>query len=66
MATSGNIWGAGDRMLYYNEVNCDGSESTISDCAKTTISIDADAKLWYDYERAGISCEDREEAGTGN
>ncbi len=62
--TLGNTWGTGDRMIYYDGINCDGSESTIIECAKTTISINTNANEWYSYERAGVSCENRQLAGT--
>ena len=64
VVTLGNTWGTGDRMIYYDGINCDGSESTIIECAKTTISINTDANEWYSYERAGVSCENRQLAGT--
>ena len=64
MATEGNTWGTGDRMIYYDQVNCDGTESSLSDCDKTPITNGDDAINWYGDQRAGISCENRDLAGT--
>ena len=63
VSTPGNTWGTGNRMIYYDEVNCGGDENSLSECSKTSIDIIDDASEWYDYERAGVSCNDKAVAG---
>ncbi len=63
VATDGNTWGTGNRMIYFDSVNCDGTEQSFTLCPKTPILISTDAASWYYYERAGVSCENISLAG---
>lgn len=66
VSAEGNTWGTGNRMLYYDTVTCAGTELTLTECSRSSITPVTDAIDWYNYERAGISCDSKSSAGNAD